>query len=154
MRTEDLEIVPLRPELSNLLADLFADIAGKGEDNFFHPHPFTKAEAERLCLYDGKDFYCALIHSDHVLGYGMLRGWDQGYAIPSLGILIRNEAQGMGLGKLMMLYLHSVARIRGADTIRLKVYEHNKRAKRLYEQLGYVFEEKDGEQLIGFLKLK
>jgi ribosomal protein S18 acetylase RimI-like enzyme len=153
-RTEALEIVPLRPDLIESLGELFEEITSKGQYKFFHPHPFTRAEAERLCRYTGKDLYCVLSYSDRILGYGMLRGWDQGYTIPSLGIFIRDEAQCMGLGKLMMLYLHAAARFKGADSIRLKVYEHNDRAKRLYEQLGYVFNQREGEQLVGVCMLK
>lgn len=148
-----LEIVCLRSALKEPLAALFAEIQQSGEAALFHPHPFTDAEAERLCNYTGNDQYYALLYGEHILGYGMLRGWDEGYKIPSLGIFIRAEVRGQGLGHLMMLHLHAAARLRGATRIRLKVYQHNHAARRMYEQFGYVFEDKEGEQLVGFYEL-
>jgi acetyltransferase-like isoleucine patch superfamily enzyme len=35
----------------------------------------------------------------------MLRGWDEGCEVPSLGIAVRTSAQGRGLGRLMMAHL-------------------------------------------------
>jgi GNAT superfamily N-acetyltransferase len=148
-----LEIVCLRPELKEPLAELFAEIQQNGETAFFHPHPFTAAEAERLCNYIGKDQYYVLLCGECILGYGMLRGWDEGYAIPSLGVFVRAEVRGRGLGKLMVQHLHAAARLREAERIRIKVYQNNHGARQVYERQGYVFEDKEGEQLIGFCNL-
>jgi len=84
----------------------------------------------------------------------MLRGWDEGYAVPSLGIAVRAEAQGSGLGRLVMGYLHTEARRRGAPRIRLKVYPDNVRAVELYRSLGYEYRpELESGQLVGYKEL-
>ena len=80
-----------------------------------------------------------LVEGGQVLSYGMLRGWDEGYEIPSLGILVRADVRGAGLGDLTMRLLHLAARRRGARRIRLTVYERNHRAISLYVSLGYKF---------------
>jgi ribosomal protein S18 acetylase RimI-like enzyme len=116
------------------LAELFASI----DSDYFHPHPFTRVEAERIVNYSGRDIY--LVHSDasgRPVAYGMLRGWDEGYTIPSLGIGVRSDAYGQGHGRRMMEALHAAARERGAPSIRLRVHPDNARARGLYDSLGY-----------------
>jgi [ribosomal protein S18]-alanine N-acetyltransferase len=149
----NLEIVGLYPGLGGELSEFFREIVAAGEDALFHPHAFTSEEAERLCNYAGKDHYYAIRFGNRMLGYGMLRGWDEGYEVPSLGIFIRREARGRGLGKLFMLHLHAASLLAGSKRIRVKVYEHNLAAKGLYESLGYIFSGREGSQFVGFLDL-
>lgn len=127
------------------LADLFAAL----DATHFHPHPLTRAEAERIASYRGQDVYLTLADEGRLVAYGMLRGWDEGYAVPSLGIAVRADCYGRGYGRTMMAVLHDVARERGATTIRLRVHPDNPRAIRLYRSLGYVDAgEERGERLM------
>ena len=132
-----LEFRRLAPDLLPGLTGFFESMIANRDDEFFHPHPFTDVEAERLCGYAGKDLYSVAVVGGRVLAYGMLRGWDEGYAVPSLGIAVHPSARGTGLGLAFMHYLHAAAVTCGAETIRLKVYAQNTRAKTLYERLGY-----------------
>jgi ribosomal protein S18 acetylase RimI-like enzyme len=136
------------------LTEFFASLTASGDDLRFHPHPFTKAAAEERADYGGKDVYCVATVGARVLGYGLLRGWDEGYAVPSLGIAIHPDARGLGLGRALMLYLHVEATRRRAPRIRLKVYPDNEAAVALYRSLGYVFEtELEREQLVAYKTL-
>jgi ribosomal protein S18 acetylase RimI-like enzyme len=84
----------------------------------------------------------------------MLRGWDEGYEVPSLGIALHPHAQGQGLAHLFMDFLHVAARRRGAKKIRLRVYRDNKSAITLYRSLGYeLTEDRDWRYLLGVLDL-
>lgn len=149
-----LELRRPSPELSAPLARFFGDLGASGEAQRFHPHPFTPEAARERCAYAGKDVYCVAVAGEAVLGYGMLRGWDEGYAVPSLGIAIHADARGLGLGRAMMLYLHTEAARRGAERIRLKVYPDNTIAVTLYRSLGYEFEpELERGQLVGYKRL-
>jgi ribosomal protein S18 acetylase RimI-like enzyme len=67
----------------------------------------------------------------------MLRGWDEGYTVPSLGIGIRREFERQGLGREMMVALHQVAREMGATAVRLRVHPDNVGAAALYRAMGY-----------------
>jgi ribosomal protein S18 acetylase RimI-like enzyme len=87
-----------------------------------------------------------------VIAYGLLRGWDEGYDTPSLGIAVSPRSQRNGIGRRLMEHLHDVARARGATRVRLKVYRENTPAVRLYEAFGYSFEA-EGDELIGVRKL-
>jgi ribosomal protein S18 acetylase RimI-like enzyme len=142
------------PQLEGALARFFAALVAAGDDQTFHPHPFTPEAAAERARYDGKDVYCLALVGEDVLGYGMLRGWDRGYEIPSLGIAIHPAARGLGLGRAMMAYLHLEARRRGAPKIRLKVYPDNATAVSLYRSLGYGFlPELEEGQLVGYKDL-
>ncbi|MDP6579471.1 MAG: GNAT family N-acetyltransferase [Vicinamibacterales bacterium] len=124
-----------------------------GVEQFFHPHPFTADEARARAGYGGEDLYYVVTEGDQILGYGFLRGWDEGYDIPSLGIVIHPARRGVGLGRTLMHALHRAARERGALRVRLKVYSKNVAARRLYEDLGYLFGPVEEDQQVGFLDL-
>ena len=148
-----LEIRQLSPEWSDGLTALFAAIRKTGESQF-HPHPFTAESAGALSRYRGKDLYYLLADSPQVIGYGMLRGWDEGYEIPSLGIILHPEHRGKRLGELLMNFLHAAARARGAHKVRLKVYAENKPALAMYRKLGYRFDgSSENGQLVGVVEL-
>ena len=148
-----LEFTRLKPADEVALADFFAALSAGGDDRFFHPHPFTLAEAVRVCRLGGRDLYLAASRGDRILAYGMLRGWDAGYAVPSLGVAVHPEARGTGLARAFMIYLHAAARDQGVPRVRLKVYPSNHAARRLYESLGYQWQTGADEQLVGLCEL-
>lgn len=151
---EPLEIRRVSVALEKPLADFFTALQRSGAEAHFHPHPLDGEAARRIASYNGRDLYYVLLQGSRVLGYGMLRGWDEGYTIPSLGIAIHPVSRGMGYGKLVMEFLHAAARSRGATRIRLKVHPENQVAVRLYTQLGYIYQpEMENNQLVGYLDL-
>lgn len=107
----------------------------------FHPHPFSREAIEPLI--GSLDEYWLLLRDDVVVGYGMLRGWEQGYAIPSLGIAVAADCRGHGHGETLARFLHSRAVARGATRVRLTVEPDNYAAHGLYRKLGYA-PESDG----------
>ena len=119
----------------------------------FHPHPFTPDYALTIAHYGGRDYYAAMLIEDAMVAYGMLRGWDEGYEIPSLGIVVSASHRGLGLGRGMMEHLHAVARDRGATTIRLKVYKANTVAAQLYRRMGYVLSDHNEREWLGILDM-
>jgi ribosomal-protein-alanine N-acetyltransferase len=149
-----LEFCRIGPSLETRLAAFFDALTARGDDRWFHPHPFTAAEAARLCAYRGRDLYYAAATSATVLAYGMLRGWDEGYETPSLGVAVHPDARGLGLARAFMGFLHAAASFQGARRVRLKVYPDNAPARRLYESLGYTLEPTADGQFMGILDLK
>jgi ribosomal protein S18 acetylase RimI-like enzyme len=148
-----LEFRRLSPRWKVALFDFLRELEDQNEDRHFHPHPFTEDVLEGFCHYQGEDLYYVAVESDSVLAYGMLRGWDEGFLIPSLGIAVHPKVRGTGLARAFMLFLHQAARQKGADQIRLKVYPENEKAVGLYKDLGYVFDEMEGNQIVGILTL-
>jgi ribosomal protein S18 acetylase RimI-like enzyme len=134
-----LEIRLLRPDLEPALTVFFLTLANSESSRHFHPHPFTAQEATVRCRYVGADLYYAVINDNALIAYGMLRGWDEGLAVPSLGIAVDSAYRGKGVGELLMRFLHAAAKLRGAAKIRLKVEPENTAALALYRKLGYQF---------------
>jgi ribosomal protein S18 acetylase RimI-like enzyme len=153
MGAQGLEIRIVNKAMEEPLKDFFVELETRGDEIFFHPHPFTPEEAIKRANYDGKDLYYVLVSTGEILGYGMLRGWDEGYEIPSLGIAIRSSYRGKGLGILLMHFLHAAAKMRGASRIRLKVNAENSNAIRLYEKFGYKFIDEENGELIGLVDI-
>ena len=153
MNLSALELRIVDETLEQPLAELFRALKRAGDDKDFHPHPLSDEEAKRRAHYSGKDLYYVLVEGNKVLGYGMLRGWHEGYEVPSLGIAIHPSVRGMGLGKLFMQFLHAAAQRRGASKVRLKVYPDNTTAVTLYRGLGYTFQAEEAGQLVGFIDL-
>jgi ribosomal protein S18 acetylase RimI-like enzyme len=156
--TESLHVEPLSPRWTHALASLFTALDAAGDARFFHPHPLTPDHAARLCHRPAgaADYYGLATTGDPnapALGYGLLRGWDEGFAVPSLGIAVHPAARGQGLSRVLMNHLHAEAARRGAPSIRLKVYPQNTAALRLYESLGYQFADRSGEQWVGTVEL-
>lgn len=130
-------------------------LQANGDDVFFHPHRFDSAAARSITALSetGIDEYWIAVESDAVLAYGMLRGWSEGYAVPSLGLAVAPEHRGKGLARIMMQHLHARAKLRGAETIRLKVDRRNTAARRLYESLGYALQDHSSTELLGVVEV-
>lgn len=144
-----MEFRVLGPADAAILSEIFPSI----DETYFRPHPFTTDEASRISNEAGRDAYAILLEDDRAVAYGMLRGWSEGYEIPSLGIAVRTDCQGRGLGRLMMANLHAEARQRGATVIRLRVHPNNLKARRLYESLGYAYTGVDRDELVMLVDL-
>ena len=149
-----LEIVRINPGLREAFEAFLREISLSGDERFFHPHAMDSAAAEQIFAYEGEDLYYVAKLGERVVGYGLLRGWDEGYEVPSLGICVGHDVRSEGLGELMMRFLHAAARARGANLVRLKVHPLNLPARRLYERLGYRFDGMDAGEEIGTLSLR
>jgi ribosomal protein S18 acetylase RimI-like enzyme len=148
-------VVRADPTLAPAVAGLFERLHAEGVEDWFHPHPLTAAEAEHLCAAPGRDVYLIALRGTRAVGYGLLRGWNEGFDVPSLGVVVDSDVRGQGVGRLLMDSLHDAARSQGAERIRLKVYPQNVKALRLYRDLGYVFQvQPEHGQLVGFLDLE
>jgi ribosomal-protein-alanine N-acetyltransferase len=149
-----ITITQAKPELVEAVTEFFSSINTPETTRLFSPHEFTENEAHRVCSYQGKDEYYFLISGKQILGYGMLRGWDEGYSDPSLGISVHPAYKGRGLGALLMQHLVNAARTREAEKIILKVKPENESAIYLYKKFGFEFTNTSGEYLHGILRLK
>lgn len=115
---------------------------------FFHPHPFDRKTAEKLCKEKDKNTerFIAII-DEKIVGYGFL--WNLNTDFPSLGICIRDGFQGKGIGKRLMEYLINFAKRKNKKGLCLTVYRDNERAFNLYKKFGFEI-----ERVIYSMKLK
>ncbi len=145
----------LRPQHLDALKALFSVVRADPSAKNFHPHGFSDDDARIIANYPGLDIYAAYFSpSEEIIAYGMLRGVDEGYDIPSLGIYLAPDARGRGVSRQVMDGLHLYARRDlGASKVRLKVYSDNLAALNLYKRVGYQFEVGDSQEMVGYFSL-
>ncbi len=155
--TFELQIRDLVAGDQAALNGLFERLAGDSETaKYFHPFPLTLKTARQLCSRsdpDLRDVYLLAVLHDLPLGFGMLRGWDAGFAAPSFAACVAPQARDAGLGKALLAHAIERARSMHAPSLRLSVYRENSRAMHLYRQFGFQFEEKNPREWQGTLDL-
>lgn len=147
------EIRPLGIADGPDLAGFLRALVLAGGNRFFHPHPLDETTAMAVCGNPGKDYYCGAFEENRMVAYGMLRGWNEGFAFPSLGLAVHPSECGKGRGQRILQHLHQVARDRGCGKIRLTVYRENLTAVRLFAQAGYRLVSNDESRSVGWLDL-
>lgn len=118
------------------LFNLFRAISEE-DKKFFNSHSFDYADAVRVCTLSETSldkYYVITDEIDIIVGYGMLRGWNEGYKIPMLGIYISPSVRGEGLAKKLILYMLNKAT---STRVRLKVSVDNIIALSLYKKVGF-----------------
>lgn len=128
-----LRVRAVRPDDERLLEVLFAGL----DTTWFRPHDLGADGARQIARHVGTDVYLIGFLDDVAVAYGMLRGWDEGYRVPALGVAVRDGYRDRGLGRQMMHALHDVVRERGGRRVRLRVAPGNARARHLYDSMGY-----------------
>lgn len=154
-----IEIVRHDPSRSAALLHFLERLAVTAEAAWFRPHPFTADHVRGIAMPSVRDLHYLLVRGAEVIGYGLLRGWDEGYDVPSLGIAIHPDHRGLGLGMTLMQFLHSAARMRGCARVRLRVSDGNAAGIMLYERMGYRFEDFEdrspsGRLIVAFKELR
>ena len=128
----------LTPGDAPALGDLLAANDTPAVTSTFDPFPMTHESAAEL-LHEGTEdrFFGAFVEA-RLVALAMLRGWDEGFEIPSFGIFVDRSFHGQGIGGGLTSWTIEQARATGASAVRLSVYESNPNAKRLYEWLGFI----------------
>jgi len=94
-----------------------------------------------------KDKYIGMFFGDEIVGFYMLRGFDEGFEIPSYGVIILSKFSNKGLSKLTLYHAFTLCHLNNIKKLMLKVRPENKHAKNLYESLGFEktgFDSKNG----------
>jgi ribosomal-protein-alanine N-acetyltransferase len=139
------------------LGNFFTALAADNETvRFFHPHPFTPEFAADLCAQAAvrKDRYYIACFKGIIISYMMLRGWDEGYAIPSFGVCTHPDLRDVGLGQALLAHAVAECQATGAAKLRLTVFKNNERAAHVYRKFGFDFTDKNEQELVGVLDLE
>jgi ribosomal protein S18 acetylase RimI-like enzyme len=146
----------LSPPDTARLGNFFEILAGDQDTTrFFHPHPLTKVFAANLCTRQSTclDRHYITHYHERITAYSMLRGWDEGYETPSFGGCTHPGLRGAGLGQLLLAHAIAESRAAGARKLRLTVYKENGHALHIYRKFGFVFSDKNEDELVGLLDL-
>jgi GNAT superfamily N-acetyltransferase len=121
-----------------------ADLLGSSSESyaqFFHPFSFDEASVVEVLRQAGRDRFFGLFVTDNshdqLVGFYMLRGFDEGYAIPMYGVFISERYSGLGLARLSLQHAETFCRLNKIAELKLKVHPNNVRARALYEELGF-----------------
>jgi ribosomal protein S18 acetylase RimI-like enzyme len=120
-----------------LFALFNAFAAHEGTTRYFHPHPFDRVTASEIARYSGSDMYLGFFWDGELVGYAMLRGWDEGYEVPAFGVAVAPGHEGRGVGRELLRAGLEETRARGARKMILKVHKANERALRWYLACGF-----------------
>ena len=144
----------LAPRHEGGLAELFISLSINGDEVFFYPHPLTASEARRLCYDTGLDQYFVATIKGRVIGYGMLRGWNEGYSFPSLGIATHPEHRNLRVLSFLISCCIEQARSSHATCLRLTVAEDRTSFIKFLERYGCTFQADRPGRLVGMLELQ
>jgi ribosomal protein S18 acetylase RimI-like enzyme len=103
----------------------------------FHPFPLTAATAALIVQTNRKDRFFVAEAGRTLVGLAMLRGWDEGYVVPSFGIVIDHARRGTGIGQQLMRFTIDQAVRMDVDRVRLTVYASNQRGLALFQRIGF-----------------
>jgi len=134
---EGLRFFRLRPEHREALGTFFEANNLPAVTSSFNPFPMTRDAAVQLLDPSNKDYFFALECDGALVGFSMLRGYDEGFAIPSFGIFIDHRHQGRKLGTLLTQWTLRWADYLQAPRTRLTVYKTNAAGVAVYQKLGF-----------------
>ncbi|MGH9903498.1 MAG: GNAT family N-acetyltransferase [Pyrinomonadaceae bacterium] len=139
LRTED------GPELSALLLAQAPEYV-----RYFTPFAFDRETVSRTLARRDQDVFTGFYWRSRLVGFFMLRGWDEGYDVPAYGVLVDEQFGGYGLATVSLRMAKAVCKLSGAPRIMLKVHPANERARRIFERAGFVRvgTDPEGEKLI------
>lgn len=105
---------------------------------FFHPFNFDSDSIRDVLARPNQDVMMGLYWQDRMVGFFMLRGWNEGYDVPAFGILIDEEHRGCGLEMLSLETAKIICKLRGASRLMIKMHPDNISAKGVARKTGFV----------------
>jgi GNAT superfamily N-acetyltransferase len=139
---------------------LLSCAADPGTRRFFFAHPLSRGFARQLCDSRGfarqlcdtldtrRDRYYLMVAGTRVAAYGLLRGWDEGYAIPCLGLCVHPQLQGLKVGTYMMAFCLAAAKAAGVEQVRWTVDPENLACVRGANKFGFLCEDSTTKRLL------
>lgn len=110
---------------------------------YFNPFDWGKQDFISSIINARKDRYFGIFYQNILVGFYMLRGFDQGYSIPSYGVYISSCYKNKGIAKSSLIHAFKYCKENHIDRVMLKVHPDNTIAKLLYEKEGFVFSKED-----------
>jgi RimJ/RimL family protein N-acetyltransferase len=146
---KNVEIKDLQSDQAATLSALILN-APKDYTQYFVPFSFEEDSIKKIISDAVNDKYFGIFINDDLAGFYMLRGFDQGYDVPSYGVWISNKFSGLGLSKLTLQHAFTFCKLNGLKKIMLKVHPENTVAKNIYENFGFKqggFDDKNGNYI-------
>lgn len=134
------------PEDAVPMVDYLRATWGETEYLLRYPEEATITEEEeklflRDCAQSERRLMLAAFVGDEVVGTVGVHPLGDGYKIhhrASLGVALRKKVWSLGMGTILMKEALSATRQMGYEQLELEVSSQNRRARGLYEKLGFV----------------
>lgn len=105
---------------------------------FFSPFGYDEASIADAFARQGQDIFTGLFWDEQIVGFFMLRGWNEGYEVPSFGILIDKRYRGYGLEMAALDAAKVICRLRNVSRLMIKMHPDNISAKGVARKTGFV----------------
>ena len=119
-------------ELANLLQS-----SDKEYSKYFIPFTFDLDTISGILSKTKNDQIYGIYVENNLAGFYMLRGFDEGYSIPSYGVWISEKYANRGLSTFTLQHAISFCKLNSIKKIMLKVHPDNLAAKHIYEKYGF-----------------
>ena len=128
---------PIAPADAGVLAAFFAENDRPAIVERFDPFALTDESASRIALHAGGDRHYLCYRRDRPVGFWMLRGWSEGYAVPAFGLLVDHREHGKGIGAWILRA--AVAECRRLDCARMLIttYADNQVIIAMHTAIGF-----------------
>jgi RimJ/RimL family protein N-acetyltransferase len=105
---------------------------------FFHPFGYDEPAIADALARQGRDVFMGLFWRQEIVGFFMLRGWNEGYEVPAFGILIDEQYRGHGLEMAALETAKVICRLRKVSRLMIKMHPDNISAKGVARKTGFV----------------
>lgn len=119
-------------ELANLLQG-----SDKEYSKYFIPFTFDFETISEILSKAKNDQVYGIYVEQNLAGFYMLRGFDEGYSIPSYGVWISEEYSNLGLSTFTLQHAITFCKLNSIKKLMLKVHPENLAAKHIYEKYGF-----------------
>lgn len=92
---------------------------------FFYAFGKDESEISRMLSTVKTDVYAGVFWQENLAGIFMLRGWDEGYEIPSFGVLIAEKYRGKAMLTLTVDAAKMICKLSGISRIMAKHHPDN-----------------------------
>ena len=135
------------------IPNLVENLSAESPDYLTHFTAFELTEKVfvNLLTQAAKDKYFGIFYGEEIVGFYMLRGFDEGYEIPSYGVIILSKFSNKGLSKLTLFHAFALCRLNKVKKLMLKVQSREQSMqKNVYESFGFEktgFDERNGNYI-------
>lgn len=128
----------IRPLLPQDAAVISAFIRSQSPQygRFFYAFDSDEKTIAEILSVARKDVYTGIFWGETLVSFFMLRGWDEGYEFPSLGVFVSEEYRGKRLLLLMIESAKVICKLSGVNKLIAKSHPDNAGLKNLL-QLGF-----------------
>ena len=137
MKKNSLEIIELTSDSASILSKKLLE-ESRDYIGHFIPFDFSESSIQNILSSKKADKFFGLFLNKELVGFYMLRGFDEGFETPSYGVWISSKYANKGLSTLTLYHAFAFCKLNGIKTLMLKVHPDNSIAKNLYEKFGFI----------------